>query len=79
MSQATSPDNVPAASAPVAALFAIMTKVGVYAILRVHGVVFGAVAGDVGADSAALVAQPLLLPLALATGVIGVIGALAAA
>ena len=83
------PATYAAASAPVAALFAIMTKVGVYAILRVHGVVFGgefggvasevgAVVGGVGLDSAALVAQPLLLPLALATGVIGVIGALAA-
>lgn len=75
------PATYAAASAPVAALFAIMTKVGVYAILRVHGVVFGAVEGDVGAagaGSAALVAQPLLLPLALATGVVGVLGALAA-
>ena len=36
------PATYAAATAPVAALFAIMTKVGVYAILRVHGVVFGA-------------------------------------
>ncbi len=36
------PATYAAACAPVAALFAIMTKVGVYAILRVHGVVFGA-------------------------------------
>ena len=71
------PATYAAASAPVAALFAIMTKVGVYAILRVHGVVFGD-AGAAAAGSAALVAQPLLLPLALATGVIGVLGALAA-
>ncbi|MDO9283588.1 MAG: monovalent cation/H+ antiporter subunit D [Aquabacterium sp.] len=71
------PASYAAASAPVAALFAIMTKVGVYAILRVHGVVFGD-AGAAAADSAALVAQPLLLPLALATGVVGVLGALAA-
>jgi len=34
-----------AAPAPVAALFAIMTKVGVYAIVRVHGLVFGPDAG----------------------------------
>ncbi|QKI88071.1 monovalent cation/H+ antiporter subunit D [Thiomicrorhabdus xiamenensis] len=33
-------------SAPVAALFAIMTKVGIYAILRVHGLLFGDTAGD---------------------------------
>lgn len=67
------PATYASASAPVAALFAIMTKVGVYAIVRVHGVVFGADAGD-----SALTVQPLLLPLALATSVVGVFGALAA-
>jgi multicomponent K+:H+ antiporter subunit D len=67
------PATYAAASAPVAALFAIMTKVGVYAIWRVHGVIFGA---DAGASAHA--AAPLLLPLALATSVIGVVGALAA-
>jgi multicomponent K+:H+ antiporter subunit D len=67
------PATYSAASAPVAALFAIMTKVGVYAIVRVHGVVFGAFAGD-----SALTVEPLLLPLALATSVVGVLGALAA-
>ena len=68
------PATYAAASAPVAALFAIMTKVGVYAIWRVHGVVFGADAGDVG-----------LLPCSRCccrwrwrTSVIGVLGALAA-
>ncbi|MFK7815417.1 MAG: monovalent cation/H+ antiporter subunit D [Gammaproteobacteria bacterium] len=34
------------ASAPVAAMFAIMTKVGLYAIIRVHGTVFGEGAGE---------------------------------
>ncbi len=67
------PATYAASSAPVAALFAIMTKVGVYAIIRVHGVVFGADAGP-----SALLVAPLLLPLALATSVIGVLGALAA-
>jgi multicomponent K+:H+ antiporter subunit D len=67
------PATYAAASAPVAALFAIMTKVGVYAIVRVHGVVFGADAG-----AAAFTVQPLLLPLGLATSVVGVLGALAA-
>jgi multicomponent K+:H+ antiporter subunit D len=67
------PGTYAAASAPVAALFALMTKVGVYAIVRVHGVVFGA---DAGA-SAQLVGG-WLLPLALATCVLGVLGALAA-
>ena len=33
-------------SAPVAALFAIMTKVGIYAIIRVHGTLFGDEAGE---------------------------------
>ena len=67
------PATYAASSAPVAALFAIMTKVGVYAIFRVHGVIFGADAG-----ASALLVQPLLLPLALATSVVGVLGALAA-
>ena len=67
------PGTYAAASAPVAALFAIMTKVGVYAILRVHGVVFGDAAGE-----AALVAEPWLLPLAMGTSVLGALGALSA-
>jgi len=67
------PSTYASASTPIAALFAIMTKVGVYAIIRVHGVVFG----DSGGDSA-LIAQDWLLPLALITSVIGVLGALAA-
>ena len=67
------PATYSAACAPVAALFAIMTKVGVYAILRVHGVVFGADAG-----ASAYTVAPLLLPLALGTSVLGVLGALAA-
>jgi len=62
-----------AARAPVAALFAIMTKVGVYAILRVYTLIFGAEAGML-AD----VALPWLWPLGLATLVLGAIGALAA-
>ena len=67
------PATYAASSAPVAALFAIMTKVGVYAIIRVHGVVFGD-----GAGASALAAQEWLLPLALATSAMGVVGALAA-
>ncbi len=67
------PATYAAATAPVSALFALMTKVGVYAIFRVHGVAFGADAG-----ASALTVQPVLLPLALATSVIGVLGALAA-
>jgi multicomponent K+:H+ antiporter subunit D len=60
-------------SAPVAALFAIMTKVGAYAILRVYTLIFGAQAGP-----AADLITDALLPLALATllvGMLGVVGA----
>ena len=61
------------ASAPVAALFAIMTKVGAYSILRVSTLIFGAEGGPV----AGLIA-PWLLPLALATLAVGMLGVLAA-
>ena len=61
------------ASAPVAALFAIMTKVGIYSIIRVHVGIFGD-----GAGHAAMVVEPWLLPVALITCVLGVLGALAA-
>ena len=67
------PGTYAAASAPVAALFAIMTKVGVYSIVRVHWQIFGAEAGG-----AALAVADWLLPLALATSALGVLGALAA-
>ncbi|MEC5214421.1 multicomponent K+:H+ antiporter subunit D [Polaromonas sp. CG_9.5] len=67
------PNAYAAASAPVAAMFAIMTKVGVYSIIRVHGVMLGD-----GAGHAALAAQPWLLPAALLTIALGVLGALAA-
>ena len=62
-----------AASAPVAALFAIMTKVGIYAILRVCTLIFGAGAGELAG-----LAQAWLWPLALATVALGALGALAA-
>ena len=61
------------AAAPVAALFAIMTKVGAYCILRTHTLMFGAEAGPL-AD----LFQPWLLPLALATLAFGMLGVLAA-
>ncbi len=67
------PETYASASAPVAALFAIMTKVGVYAILRMTTLVFGA-----GGGAAALVATPALPVLALATLVLAAVGALAA-
>jgi multicomponent K+:H+ antiporter subunit D len=67
------PDTYASATAPVAALFAIMTKVGVYAIARVTTLVFGATGGW-----AADIATPMLPALALATLVLAAIGALAA-
>lgn len=66
------PKTYAAASAPVAALFAIMTKVGIYSILRVHTVIFGEDAGAL-----ASIAIPWLWPLALLTLVIGAVGVLA--
>ena len=60
-------------SAPVAALFAIMTKVGAYAILRVSTLMFGDAAGAL-----TQLLAPWLLPLALATLALGLLGALAA-
>lgn len=59
--------------APVAALFAIMTKVGAYALLRADTLMFG---NDSGALAGLFDAW--LLPLALATLATGMIGALAA-
>jgi multicomponent K+:H+ antiporter subunit D len=61
------------ASAPVAALFAIMTKVGVYAILRFTTLIFSGTAG-----AAADLTTPWLLPVALATLILAALGALAA-
>ena len=67
------PDAYGSATAPVAALFAIMTKVGVYAIARMYTLVFGA-DGGVAAD----VAQPWLPLFALGTLALAAVGALAA-
>ncbi len=61
------------ASAPVAALFAIMTKVGVYSIIRTSVLIFGETAGPIGNF-----ALQWLWPLALLTLVLGFIGVLAA-
>jgi multicomponent K+:H+ antiporter subunit D len=59
-------------STVVAAMFAIMTKVGAYAILRVYSLMFGPDSGP-----AAGLIDPLLLPLALITVVAGTVGVLA--
>lgn len=61
------------APAPVAALFAIMTKVGAYALLRVHTVVFGpGVPGTEGMIDA------WLFPAAIVTIALGAFGVLGA-
>ncbi|PRY25304.1 multisubunit potassium/proton antiporter PhaD subunit [Aliiruegeria haliotis] len=57
------------AAPPVAALFAIMTKVGAYAIIRVYTLIFGA-------DTVGTVFTDLLLPVALVTLCVGAIGVL---
>ncbi len=61
-------------SAPVAALFAIMTKVGAYSILRVYTLIFGGDAGTGAGPAAGLIAD-WLLPLGLLTLAVGMIGA----
>ncbi len=66
------PPAYASASAPAAALFAIMTKVGVYAILRVNGLIFGPEAG-----LAASLLTPWLLPLGLMTVIVATLGVLA--
>ncbi len=65
------PASYAEAPAPVAALFAVMTKVGAYAIIRVYTLIFGpntAVTGDMFGD--------WLVPAALITLVIGMAGVL---
>jgi len=66
------PTAYSAASAPAAALFAVMTKVGAYCIIRVYSLIFGADAGPV----THLVA-PWIMPAAIATLILGAFGALA--
>lgn len=67
------PRSYASAAASVAALFAIMTKIGLYAILRFSVLVFGSLAGE---------SQGLglsgFLPLALLTIILGALGAFVA-
>ncbi|WP_299557020.1 Na+/H+ antiporter subunit D [uncultured Mycolicibacterium sp.] len=61
------PDSYPTAPAPVTAVFAgLLTKVGVYAIIRAHSLLFP----DGGLN-------PLLLVAALLTMLVGILGAIA--
>jgi multicomponent K+:H+ antiporter subunit D len=66
------PGTYGAAPPPVAAFFAIMTKVGAYAILRVYVLIFGG-----GAGAASWLAEPYVLPAAAVTLLLGMIGVLA--
>jgi multicomponent Na+:H+ antiporter subunit D len=63
------PDSYPTAPAPITAIFAgLLTKVGVYAIIRTQTIVFG---GDGGGPST------LILLIAGTTMIVGVLGAIA--
>ena len=66
------PSTYSAAAAPVSALFAIMTKLGVYAILRVWTLLFPQDAGV-----SALFGGPVLVGLGLVTLAFGAIGIIA--
>ncbi|MEN8280267.1 monovalent cation/H+ antiporter subunit D [Acinetobacter gerneri] len=65
------PKTYAVATTPVAAIFTIMTKVGIYAILRVNGTIF-----DDALSQMSLMIW--LLPIGLITSLYGVIGAIAA-
>ncbi|WEK06694.1 MAG: monovalent cation/H+ antiporter subunit D [Candidatus Devosia phytovorans] len=66
------PTTYAAASAPVAAIFAIMTKVGIYAVLRLSTLAFGLEAG-----ASAGLGHTVLLVGGMATIAFGAIGVLA--
>lgn len=67
------PATYASTSAPVAALFAIMTKVGIYSIIRVHGTMFGSEANEL-----AHFYQPWILGAGLITLVLAALGVVAA-
>lgn len=63
------PSAYAAAAGPVAALFAVMTKLGIYSMVRVYSLVFASEPG---------LLLPWLWPLALVTLAAGIVGVLAA-
>ncbi|UWQ21913.1 monovalent cation/H+ antiporter subunit D [Jannaschia sp. W003] len=67
------PSSYAEAPAPVAALFAIMTKVGAYSIIRVFTLIF-----PPGLEATAGLHGAWLLPLALVSVAVGMVGVLAA-
>lgn len=66
------PNTYALAPAPAAALFAIMTKIGAYAVIRVWTLAFP---GDLAATAG--LAEAVLIPAALVTMVVGMVGVLA--
>jgi multicomponent K+:H+ antiporter subunit D len=66
------PATYASVSAPVAALFAVMTKIGVYALLRVYITIFGERAGVLSS-----IESEWLLAAGLATVALGAIGVIA--
>jgi multicomponent K+:H+ antiporter subunit D len=69
------PQSYPQAQPAVAALFAIMTKVGIYSMIRVHGTIFGDLLPH---HTLVGFYAPLLLVMGLATALIAALGALSA-
>ncbi|MFN3645508.1 MAG: monovalent cation/H+ antiporter subunit D [Gemmobacter sp.] len=67
------PGTYALAPAPVAALFAVMTKVGAYAILRFYTLVFGPDVETTGTFYA-----DLLMPAAIVTTILGFVGVMGA-
>lgn len=65
------PKTYAVATTPVAAIFTIMTKVGIYAILRINGTVFND-------ELSQHILTSWLLPIGLITSIYGVIGAIGA-
>lgn len=65
------PKTYAVAATPVAAIFALMTKVGIYAILRVNGTVFADPQGQ-------HLIEQWLLAIGIITSIYGVIGAIGA-
>ena len=66
------PSTYSAGPAPAVAIFAVLTKVGAYSIIRVHALVFGTEAAGISA-----VLHQLLLPAAILTLVLAAVGVLA--
>lgn len=65
------PKTYAVATTPVAAIFALMTKVGIYAILRINGTIFSDAQGQ-------YLLETWLLGIGILTTVYGVIGAIGA-